>query len=293
MKSFEFLSQLETLDAAMKTENLYIHAGKGTQLFCQSWQPDTPPKATLFIVHGLGEHLGRYEEMALSMVERGIGVFAFDHRGHGGSDGKKGHAASVEQLIEDTEFALMKCRSLFLETPICIYGHSMGGQIAASFLKKIKSKELSRAIISSAWFELVSPPPPWQIKMIKQLKKIIPNLTLSNRLDPDLISSVTEEVALYKNDPKIHDRISFALFKALYTNGLKLLSENKLAKVPVLLCHGDGDRITAHTASERYAVNLGEKATFKNWPGSYHEPHHDKDKSKVIELYADWILGKL
>lgn len=277
----------------MNSDNYKIHAGKGTQLFCQSWQPDTPPKTALFIVHGLGEHLGRYEEMALFMVKNGIGVFAFDHRGHGQSDGKKGHASSVEQLIEDTEFALMKCRSIFLEIPIFIYGHSMGGQIAASFLKKVKSKELSGGIISSAWFELESPPPGWQIKLIKQLKKIMPALSLSNGLDPGHISSVPEEVELYKKDPKVHDRISFALFKALYFNGRKLLAEDKQAKVPVLICHGDGDKITSHSASERYAANLGEKAVFKSWPGSYHEAHHDKDKTEVIAFYTDWVLGKL
>lgn len=277
----------------MKSDNYKIHAGKGTQLFCQSWQPESAPKAALFIVHGLGEYLGRYEELVLFFVEKGIGVFAFDHRGHGQSGGKKGHAASVEQMIEDAEFALMKCRSIFLEIPIFIYGHSMGGQIAASFLKKIKSKELSGAIISSAWFELASPPPSWQIKIIKQLKKLVPGLTLSNGLDPGYISSVPEEVALYKKDPLVHDRISFALFKALYYNGIKLLTEEKQAKIPVLICHGDGDKITSHSASEKYANNLGDRATFKTWSGSYHEPHHDKDKKEVMAFYANWMLGKL
>lgn len=277
----------------MTVENYTINAGKGTKLFCQSWQPDSPQKAALFIVHGLGEHLGRYEELALFMVELGIGVFAFDHRGHGHSEGKKGHAASLEQLIEDTEFALMKCRSIFLDIPICIYGHSMGGQITATFLKKIKSKELSGAIISSAWFELASPPPAWQIKIIKQIKKIIPRLALSNRLDPEQISSVPEEVELYKKDPLVHDRISFALFKALYLNGLKLLTEEKQAKIPVLICHGDKDKITSYSASKQYATNLGEKASFKTWTGSYHEPHHDKDKKEVMQYYANWALQNL
>lgn len=277
----------------MLAENYNIHAGKGTKLFCQSWQPDSPPKAALFIVHGLGEHLERYEELALFMVEKGIGVFAFDHRGHGHSEGKKGHAASVEQLIEDTEFALMKCRSIFLEIPIFIFGHSMGGQITASFLKKIKSKELSGAIISSAWFELTSPPPAWQIKIIKLIKKIIPRLALSNGLNPEQISSVPEEVEMYKKDLLVHDRISFALFKSLYLNGLKLLSEEKQAKIPVLICHGDEDSITSRSASKKYAANLAENASFKTWAGSYHEPHHDKDKGEVIKFYADWVLQNL
>ena len=118
-------------------------------------------------------------------------------------------------------------------------------------------------------------------------------MTLSNGLDPDYISSVAQEVALYQKDDLIHDKISFALFKSLYDNGLKLLSEHKKAKIPVLICHGDGDKITSYDASKKYARNLGEKAEFNTWHGSYHEPHHDKDKAKVLEFYTDWVLSKV
>ena len=260
------------------------------KISCSSWQSKTPPKAVVFIVHGLGEHSGRYEEMATFFSKNEIASFAFDHRGHGISEGKKGHATSLEQLIEDTELALMKCRSLFLDVPIIIYGHSMGGQIAASFLKKVKSKELSGAIISSAWLELVEPPLKWQVKLINRIKRILPSLTLSNGLDPRHISTIQYEVELYKKDPMVHDQISFALFYALYTNGHKLLIEQKKAKIPVLICHGDADRITSFKASKAYAQNLGELALFKSWEGSYHEPHHDFEKETVMKYYLDWIL---
>lgn len=277
----------------MINEKHTVIAGNGTTLFCQSWQPETPAHACLFIVHGLGEHSGRYEELATYFVAKQFAIFAFDHRGHGQSGGKKGHACSIDQLIEDTEIALMKCRSLFLEIPVVIFGHSMGGQITATFLKKVKSKELRGAIISSAWFRLVKPPPPWQIKVINGIKKILPAMTLSNGLDPNHISSVSREVALYLQDELVHDKISFSLFKTIYQNGLKLISENKKAKVPVLICHGDADKITEFEASRQYALNLGEKASFHLWPGSYHEPHHDHDKENVIAFYFDWIQDNI
>ncbi|MCG8307125.1 MAG: lysophospholipase [Cytophagales bacterium] len=273
----------------MVRESYEIYSVKNTRISCASWQSGAQPKAVLFIVHGLGEHLGRYEETAEVFVENDLAVFAFDHRGHGRSKGKKGHARSVGQIIEDTEYALMKCRSIFLEVPIFIYGHSMGGQIAASFLKKVKSKEISGAIISSAWFKLVNPPPAWQIKLTNGIKRVVPNLTLSNGLDPGHISTVPEEVELYRKDSLVHDRISFAMFRALYRNGLKLLSEKKKANVPVLVCHGDKDKITSCQGSKRYAKNLGGQASFKIWPGSRHEPHHDKDKEEVIRFYVKWI----
>ena len=274
-------------------ESYQIHTAGGAQLYCTSWQSIDSPKAVLFIVHGLGEHLGRYEEMANFFIKKQIAVFAFDHRGHGRSEGKKGHAESIDQFVEDVEYALMQCRSLYLEIPIFLFGHSMGGQIVASYLDKVKSKEILGAIISSAWFRIVSPPPSWQIKLIKKLKSILPGFTQSNRLDVKKISSVKAEVDLYVKDQLIHDRLSMALFNSLFQNGLHLIHNAQPSKIPVLVCHGNRDQITATLGSEQYANNLGEKAELKIWPDSFHELHHDYDKKNVMQYYVNWVLGKL
>ena len=274
----------------MAINNYRINAGKGCQLYCRSWQGDTESKAVLFIVHGLGEHSGRYDELAGVLAKSNIATFAFDHRGHGKSGGKRGHAQSIEQLLEDTELALMKCRSLFLEIPIFMLGQSMGGQVAATFIKKAKSKEISGAIISSAWFRLASPPPAWLIGVVRYLKRIIPSITQSNRLKAEQISSVHEEVERYRNDELIHDKISYALFDAVYHNGIQMINKKSEMKIPVLVCHGDQDKITSLDASREFAYQLGHVAKFVSWPGSYHEPHHDHEKEKVMQFYADWVL---
>ncbi len=272
-------------------ESYQIHSASGTQLFCKAWQPTDPPKAVLLIVHGLGEHMGRYEEMVKVFTDSQLAVFAFDHRGHGQSEGKKGHAESMEQLVGDVEYALMQCRNLFLDIPVFLFGHSMGGQIVASYLDKIKSKEINGAIISSAWFQIASPPPSWQIKLIKRLKSLFPTLTQSNGLDTKNISSVSSEVEAYQKDPLVHDKISLALFNALFQNGLRLIHEAQEVKIPVLVCHGNRDQITTTLGSEQYANNLGAKAEFKIWHNAFHEPHHDLEKEAVMRFYADWVLG--
>ncbi len=277
----------------MKSENFEINAGGGVTLHCTSWEPDNTPVAVLFVVHGLGEHAGRYEEMAKIFTERQVAVFGYDHRGHGRSGGRRGHAASLDQLLEDLELALMKCRSLHLGAPLFMYGHSMGGQIAATYINRVKSKELSGAIISSAWFALVSPPPAWQVSVIKILARITPGLTLSNKLDPSLISRVPEEVERYKSDELVHDRISIGLFNELYFNGLHLKDHAQPARISMLVCHGGNDGITAPEASRQYAERLGGKAEFKIWEGAYHEPHNDHEKKQVMNFYAGWVLEKL
>jgi acylglycerol lipase len=178
----------------MIQDSYQIYSGNSTQLYCASWQPDNPPKAVMCIVHGLGEHLGRYEEMAIKFVDNQIAVFAFDHRGHGKSEGKRGHAQSIVQFVEDVEHALMQCRSLFLDIPIFLFGHSMGGQIVASYLEKVKSEEISGAIISSPWISLVKPLPGLLIALVKKLSPLFPSLTLPNGIDPKYISTVSVEV---------------------------------------------------------------------------------------------------
>ena len=273
----------------MTTDQFEIAGARGIHLSCAVSSPEQEPRAVLFCVHGLGEHQGRYEDMTRQMVQSGFAVFVFDLRGHGRSEGRRGHAASITTLLEDTSLALMKCRSLYLDEPIVMFGHSMGGQIVAQFIDKDQSKELSGAIISSPWLSLTDPPPAWQLSLIKIFARIAPGITLPNGLDPSLISSLPQEVDLYKKDPKIHDRISFVLFQTMYRNGLRLLSNAKPARIPTLVCHGTSDGITNMKASKEYALRLGDLAIFHPWEDAYHEPHHDRCREEVLDYYAHWV----
>jgi len=273
----------------MSDENYQIYSTGSIQIYCTCRKPVNTAKAILLIVHGLGEHQGRYDEMATNFIEQDIAVFTFDHRGHGKSDGKKGHAESVEQLVEDTEHVMMKCRSLFLDIPIFLFGHSMGGQVVAALLDAKKSKEVAGAIISSPWIQLTNPPVHWQINIVKKLAGILPSVTLPNGINPQFISSVKEEVDLYINDPVIHNKISFALFTSLYTKGIYLYHHAQSSNLPVLVCHGTEDEITSLDGSAHYQKLLGEMAEFKTWKNSRHEPHHDHEKTTVINFYVDWV----
>jgi len=277
----------------MLRENYQVYSAESTQLFSVCWRPEQSPKAVLFIVHGLGEHLGRYEEMASQFVENQIAIFTFDHRGHGHSEGKKGHARSIEQFIEDAEHVLMKCRSIFLDLPIFLFGHSMGGQIVAAFLDKVKSKEIAGAIISSPWIGITNPPATWKIQIAKQLGTLFPSLTISNGLNSNDISGVRSEVEKYEKDPMVHDKVSLALFNSLFAKGQYLQQFAEAAKVPVLVCHGTDDEITDPRSTEKYAHRLGDKASFIHWQKAKHEPHHDVDKAAVLKHYVDWVLQQL
>lgn len=277
----------------ISSEQFEIYTTGGIRLSATCVEPAGDSKGVVFIVHGLGEHQGRYVELIEKFNIAGLVVFTFDHRGHGRSEGKKGHALSVWQYIEDMEHVLMKCRSLFLDLPIFMFGHSMGGQVVATWLNRVKSKEVNGAILSSPWFELVNPPAPWKITVSTRLSGIFPSVTVSNEIDPVHISGIEEEVRKYTSDPFVHDRISFSSFASLFRNGKELPEHTEPCTMPVLVCHGDRDRITSPEASRRYAERLGKNANFKLWSGSHHESHHDFEKEKVMDFYVDWVLKQL
>ncbi|MDQ3393384.1 MAG: lysophospholipase, partial [Bacteroidota bacterium] len=137
----------------MNNEHLTLLSRDGLEIHARYWVPEKP-NAIICIVHGIGEHSGRYNEMALYMCSRGFTVFANDQRGHGKSGGKRGHSPSYSLLLDDVETLMKWARSQYPDLPLYLYGHSWGGNIVANFILKRKTKEVSGSILSSPWLEL-------------------------------------------------------------------------------------------------------------------------------------------
>ncbi len=275
----------------MNEQTHIIKARKRVNIFIRQWPVPEGPEAVVCIVHGLGEHSGRYEHVAAYFNTRKIAVFGYDHRGHGKSSGKRGHASSIEILLEDLEFVLMKIRVLYNEVPIFLYGHSMGGNIVANYIIKKDTKELSGAIISSAWLGLVQKIPSALLQAVKWMQKVFPSLTISNKLPLEELSFDPENIERYKKDPLVHDKISLRLFYELYQSAAFAIEYAHKIKIPVLVGHGDSDGITLFEASEQFARNAGDHAQFVSWPQRKHEVHNDIKNEEILKYYAEWVLS--
>ncbi len=275
----------------MNEETYIIKAKKGIKIFSRQWPVEQSPVAAVCLVHGLGEHSGRYDHVAKYFNGRKITVFGYDHRGHGKSGGKRGHAVSMEALLEDLELVLMKIRVMYNDLPIILYGHSMGGNIVANYLIKKDTKELYGAIISSAWFGLVQDIPPLLLKSVGFMQNIFPSLTISNKLPLEELSFDHKNIERYKNDPLVHDKISLRLFYQLYRSAAFALDHAGKIKIPLLIGHGEEDGITSFEASRQFASKAAGKAQFKAWPQRKHEVHNDVNNDEVLIYYADWILS--
>ena len=275
----------------MNEDEYIIRASKGLKLYMKEWHTEASPKAVVPIVHGLGEHCRRYDHVAEYFNKHQIGAFGYDHRGHGKSGGKRGHAGSIDLLLEDLELVIMKVRSLYNDIPFFLYGHSMGGNIVANYIIKKNNKELTGAIISSPWLGLTQKVPGSLLMAVKFLQKIVPSLTIGNGLSLDALSFDKGNIERYKKDPLVHDRISVRLFYQLYQSATYALEHSDKVKIPVLLGHGDHDDITSFESTKLFAERLGDRAQFKPWEKRKHEVHNDIGKEDVMAFYANWILS--
>ena len=188
----------------MKISEKTIFTSRGNKIFIRECKPKNLQEKNILLIHGLGEHSGRYKEFAEFFIKNGIGVYALDLQGHGKSDGKRGHIKSFEEYLESVESSLIFIRKKFLETPIILFGHSLGGLIGLNFLIERESKEIESAVISSPWIETAIKIPEYLILLQKVLKRIFPSLRLNNRLISNHLSK-NKDVCLLYTSPSPRD----------------------------------------------------------------------------------------
>ncbi len=263
-------------------------ASDGQELFAQKWDAGKSAKAAILLVHGFGEHSTRYTNWAIRLAKENISVLTFDIRGHGQTPGKQGNISDYNLLLNDIQLLVDKGKSEFKNIPLFLYGHSMGGNLVASYAIT-KNADLAGIILTSPWFELASLPPRIVISTILLTSKLMPWFIGKATVKPEFISRELREVHQYKTDPLIHNRISLGLVRSVYEKGI--VAKRSVYKInsPLLVMHGSDDQITSCKASREFIRNASEKTTFVEWPGCYHELHHDIDRDRVFDKLVEWI----
>ena len=257
-------------------------------IFLRSWPSNNDPIYNIIIIHGLGEHSGRYKEFASFFIKKNIGVFSFDLIGHGKSDGLKGHISNIKDFTDSIEEVLIEVRKRFINTPIIMFGHSLGGCLALNYLIERKSKEISLAIISSAWIETKIQIPKYLFIIQRVMHILFPKIRLSNRLDTKDLSKDIKIVDKYKNDSLVHDRISLNLLSEINKTIEKIKNKDYNIEIPVLIIHGKKDKIISYKGSELISKKIKD-SKLKLYDNVYHEPHNDNEKKEILEYYYDFI----
>lgn len=272
----------EIFETVSKRDNIKL-AGR--------YWPAANAKAVMSLVHGLGEHSGRYESLAPDLAKAGIAVVALDLRGHGQSEGKRGVCTDYSFLHDDLEALLEKSRALYPDLPHILYGHSLGGGLVLDY--GFSAADDIKAVITSAPFIGLPKPPPAIIRGIaKVMRKINPQGTMSQALTGEKISTLAEEQERYVKDPLNHSQLGFGLAVDAVEAGERIQTKASEWDRPLLLMHAKGDQLTDYDSSADFS-KTAQNVTFKTFENSEHEMHHDTPRDHVLAAMVDFINAAL
>ncbi|MHA6482992.1 lysophospholipase [Paenibacillus sp. strain BS8-2] len=266
-------------------------------LFVRSWEPiSSASKAVICLSHGHGEHGGRYGHVAEAMAKNGYAVVAYDHYGHGRSQGKRGHMLSMEAAIADMTVMLEQCAELYPDVPVFLYGHSMGGNIALNCVLRTKPA-IQGLILTSPWLRLAFNPPAFKEWLGRRLAFIWPTMPMSTGLKEEDLFRLdgTEAVRSrsMKGDPLSHTALTPRAFVEIQDAGEWAIRHGAELHVPLLLLHGTVDRVTSFEASRELAESVGEKCNWQPCEGGLHELHNDLRSDETINDILAWMNDNL
>jgi alpha-beta hydrolase superfamily lysophospholipase len=264
-----------------------VDAG-GVKIHTRWWEPDGPAKAAVCLVHGLGEHSGRYGAVASRLTEAGYAVFAFDLRGHGESGGRRGDTRFAA-AYEDIDRLLADSAAWLPGAPRFLYGHSLGGLLVLAYTLD-RRPALAGVVASGAALHNALREQKAKLVLVRSLAPLLPHLALPSGLDDTLISRDPAVVAAYRADPLTHDRATLGFGRDAVDAADAALADATGFPVPLLLLHGGADRLTSPSGSRAFATALGtERCTLIVYDGLYHEVHNEPEQARVSADVVAWL----
>jgi acylglycerol lipase len=265
-----------------------LNTADGLKLQGQGWEPETGSRAVVCLVHGIGEHSNRYEHLAEALNRAGYTLLAFDLRGHGRSEGPRGHAPNYECLMSDISQLLEKAQERYPELPVLLYGHSLGGNLVIHYALRCKPA-LAGVIASSPLLRLAYKAPVWKTGILNLMYALRIKCSIPRGVDDMALSHDLNVARTKRTDPLWHGLITPQLAVDMLRKGKWNLAHASEFPCPLLLMHGDADRITSAQASSEFADSAGDQCTLKIWKGLYHELHNECEKMRVLEYTTEWL----
>ncbi len=274
------------------TQDYFFTASDYCRLFWQKWIPQGPVGAVLIFQHGLGEHSDRYQNLLDTMQGSGVAFYAMDARGHGRSEGIRGHVEPFSQYAADLHQLVERAREEQQIEKVFLLGHSLGAVIAADYALR-HQENLQGLILSSTG---LLPHMTGYFTVIKRITGIMvkyaPDLSLGSYLKLRYISHDEKVVADYKADPLTHGKATPALGHAMFNIHHQHFAQAPTLSVPLFVFHGTGDMITDPKGSEQFYQLAGSRdKTLKLYEGLYHETMNEIPicKAEVLADVRSWV----
>jgi len=274
----------------MKHEGFEIKSSDKRTLYAQLWAPDEVPNGVICLIHGIGEHVSRYNYWAERTASEGLVFMGIDLYGSGRSEGKRGRMLSFETFMDDIELLLKQAEMRFPLVPVILYGHSMGGTLVLNYAMRRKTN-ITGIFVTSPWLLLKNKPSAFLVSVVRKISMIFPNLTFDtgSSSGAERFSRDKDVIENYRNDPLVHTKISFKMIISLQDAAAYALENASKLNLPVLLMHGKSDQITDPEGSRQFAASTQDKYTLKIWKGLYHEMYNEPEKEEVFNYLMSWI----
>lgn len=264
----------------------------GLQMYSQGWTPKGKPKAVLCLVHGHGEHVGRYAHVGAALTEKGYALLGFDLRGHGKSQGPRGHTPTFEAYMLDIDYFLNESAKRYPNKPHFLYGHSLGGILVLNYALRRKP-QVAGVISTAAGLRTALEEQTFKVLLARVLGTLLPTVAIPSGLDPNTLSRDRKVVEAYINDPLVHNRITLGFGKIMLSVLPWTLEHAHEFPVPLLIMHGANDMLGYPRGSQEFASLVPKNCTLKLWDGLYHEIHNEPEKDKVFKLMTDWLAAHI
>ena len=261
---------------------------QGRSLAYRLWQPPSC-NALVVIVHGFGEHAGRYEPFARALMAHQIAVACPDLWGHGQSGGRRGDIARFDDYLNDLDaFMSQVLTTRMIPSAFTIFGHSFGGLAAIHWALR-KPQAAQALILQSPLLDVGFPVPPWKARLIRGLAPWWPTFPVSMGLDPAWLSHDPAIVQRYRDDPLVHHRITLRCAVALQDAMHHAMDRASHVTLPTLLLYATADRVVSGSACQRFAERLHCEKRVMSFSDCYHELHHESVQPTIVEEIVRWV----
>jgi alpha-beta hydrolase superfamily lysophospholipase len=277
---------METTEWEWKTKD-------GIEIYSKAWIPGQQARGVVVLVHGVGEHVGRYERVAQAMTTAGYVMAGFDLRGFGKSGGPKGHTPSLDTYFDDIDLFLGELNRKYPGLPKFLYGHSLGAMLVMAYTP-LRKPNVVGVIATSPGTKTALQEQKFKVLLAKILGKALPTFTLVSGVDPQALSRDPQVAIDYVNDPLVHAKITTGW--GLHVLKLIDLIDENASRFPrpLLLMHGTADALNYPVSSTSFAEAAPkDKVTLKMWDGLKHELHNETIKDEVFKTMVDWMEALL
>ena len=275
--------------------NEIISTTDGLSLYCQ-WQRVENARAVILIVHGVGEHVARYQPFESWFCGHGYSCYGYDQRGHGRSGGVRTHVNNFLEYAEDLQLIISKVLSENSVTPVFLFSHSMGTLVALTNCIAFPDNKLAGVILSSCAIKPGRSLPSWALKLINPLARLIPRLRVPTFIPVNGLSHDPAIANSYRRDELVESAVTLGWLRSFSDAQKEIFYNVEKIRVPLLVLHSQADPIASiEGVQDMLALVKSEDVTFIEFQSLFHELHNEvlSDREQVYKNIFDWCAERV